>query len=62
MNYKLDIFRTLSDGQYLWIKAVESLDEAKSQLLSLRQREPGEYFIFDTSRNCRIHAATATPS
>jgi len=62
MNYKLDIFRSLPDGQCLWIKAVESLEEAKAQLLQLMQREPGEYFIFDPSRGCRVNAALATPS
>lgn len=62
MKYKLDIFRSLPDGQYLWIKAVEGLEEAKFQLLSLAQREPGEYFVFDTSSGCRITAAPARPS
>lgn len=62
MKYKLDIFRSLPDGQYSWIKAVGSLEEAKSQLLSLAQREPGDYFIFDTSCGRRITATLATPS
>jgi hypothetical protein len=62
MKYKLDIFRSLPDGQYLWIKAVEGLEEANSQLFSLMQREPGDYFIFDTNRGCRVNSALATSS
>jgi len=62
MNYKLDIFRSLPDGQCLWVKAVESLEDAKGQLLNLTQREPGDYFIFDPSCGCRIDAAAAMPS
>jgi hypothetical protein len=62
VNYKLDIFRSLPDGQCLWVEAVESLEEAKDQLLNLMRREPGEYFIFDPSRGCRVDAAFATSS
>ena len=62
MKHKLDIFRSLPDGQCLWIRAVENLEEAKSQLLNLAQREPGDYFVFDTSCGRRIAAALATPS
>ena len=61
MNYKLDIFRSLPDGQYLWIKAVVGLEEANSQLRNLMQREPGDYFIFDTNRGCRVNSALARP-
>lgn len=62
MHYKLDIFRSLPDGQYLWIKSVEGLEEAKSQLRRLTQIEPGDYFIFDTNNGCRIHATFAASS
>jgi hypothetical protein len=60
MKCKLDIFRSFPDGQYLWIKAVESLEEAKSQMISLAQREPGDYFIFDTRTGCRYRQEFAT--
>lgn len=54
VNYKLDIFRTLPDGQFLWIEAVEGLEEAKSQLNKLAEEEPGDYFIYDTHQGCRV--------
>ena len=62
MKYKLEIFRSLPDGQYLWIKTVEGLEEAKSQLRSIAQREPGDYFIFDTSTGSRYGSAVASLS
>ena len=62
MNYKLDIFRSLPDGQLLWIKAVEGVEEAKSQLRKLAERDPGDYFIYDTRLGCRIAWPLASPS
>lgn len=47
MRAKFDIFMRLSDGQPIWIKAVESLEEAKKQLTELSERTPGEYFVFN---------------
>jgi hypothetical protein len=61
MKCKLDIFRSYPDGQCLWIKAVESIEEAKSQVISLAQSEPGNYFIFDTNTGCRYCHGFATP-
>ena len=48
MNAKFDIFRRLPDGQPIWVKAVEGLEEAKRQLLEMENRAPGDYFIYDT--------------
>jgi hypothetical protein len=50
---KFDIFMKLPDGQPIWIKAVESLEEAKRQLGQIAVETPGEYFIFN-ARNGRI--------
>ena len=64
MRYKLDIFRTLPDGHPLWLKAVEGLEEAKSQLCKLAELEPGDYFIYDTRLGRRLDnssAASTTP-
>lgn len=54
VSFKLDIFRKLPDGQLLWVKAVENLDEATAQLRELAQINPGEYFIYDSFRGRRI--------
>jgi len=62
MKYKLEIFRSLPDGQFLWIKTVDGLEEAKSQLHSIAQREPGDYFIFDTRTGSRYSSAVASLS
>jgi hypothetical protein len=62
MKYKVEIFRSLPDGQFLWIKTVEGLEEAKSQLHSIAQPEPGDYFIFDTSTGSRYSSAVTSLS
>jgi hypothetical protein len=48
MNAKFDIFMRLPDGHPIWIKAVESLEEARRQLTELSEKVPGDYFIFNT--------------
>jgi hypothetical protein len=47
LSGKFDIFLRLPDGQPIWIKAVESLEEARRQMMQLNERDPGEYFIFN---------------
>jgi hypothetical protein len=56
MDVKFDIFKKLPDGQPIWIKAVEGLDEARRQLDHLAANCPGDYFIYNT-RNGRVIAA-----
>jgi hypothetical protein len=46
MNPKFDIFKKLPDGHPLWVKAVDGLEEAKTQLARLAASAPGEYFIY----------------
>jgi hypothetical protein len=48
-----DIFRKLPNGEPIWIKAVNGIEEAKNSLLYLTVTAPGEYFIYD-SRNGSI--------
>ena|ERR1700688_2016161 len=48
MSAKFDIFKRLPDGCPIWIKAVESLEEAKRQLTQIAAASPGEYFIYNT--------------
>ena len=47
MSAKFDIFMRLSDSQSIWIKAVESLEEATKQVAELSEATPGDYFIFN---------------
>jgi hypothetical protein len=49
MESTYDIFRKLPDGAPIWVCAVRSIEEAKSQLLELRSAAPGEYFVFDSA-------------
>jgi len=51
MVANFDIFLRLPDGQPVWIKAVDSLEEAGRQLAEIKARLPGEYFIFDASNS-----------
>lgn len=46
MHAEFDIFKRLPDGQPLWVKAVEGLEEARAQLARLAASAPGEYFIY----------------
>ena len=55
MGAKFDIFKKLPDGQPIWIKAVEGLEEAKRQVAELAAICPGSYFIFSTT-NSRVIA------
>jgi hypothetical protein len=48
-----DLFRKLPDGEAMWIRAVEGLEEAKRQLRQLAEASPGDYFIYNT-RNGQV--------
>lgn len=54
MSAKFDIFMRLPDGHPIWIKAVESLEEARRQLHQLSEQDPGEYFIFNALNGQKI--------
>jgi hypothetical protein len=56
MSANFDIFMRLPDG-HPWIKAVETLDEARHLLRPLAMSFPEDYFIFDNQSgpgNCRL--------
>jgi hypothetical protein len=53
MDAKFDIFKRLPDGQPLWVKAVDGLEEARAQLARLAASAPGDYFIY-SMRDGRI--------
>jgi hypothetical protein len=56
MGAKFDIFKRLPDGHPLWVKAVEGLEEAKSQLARIAVNSPGEYFIYSVGNARIVHA------
>ena len=45
-----DIFR-IKKGEYVWIQATMTLDDAEARIQELGAAEPGEYLIFN-ERNC----------
>jgi hypothetical protein len=45
-----DIFR-VKKGEYVWLEATMTLDEAEARIQELGAAEPGEYLIFD-EKNC----------
>ena len=45
-----DIFR-VKKGEYVWLEATMTLDEAEARVQELGAAEPGEYVIFD-EKNC----------
>jgi len=47
LSAKFDIFMRQPDGQPIWVKAVETLEDAKRQVVALAQAVPGDYFIFN---------------
>lgn len=53
-----DIFLRLPDGHPVWVKAVDSLEEAKRQLAQMARDKtnPTDYFIFD-SKDGKVTAA-----
>jgi hypothetical protein len=62
VSYKLDIFQKLGDGQLLWLKTVEGVEEAQAQLRQIAEKNPGNYFIYDARIGCTIQSALAAPS
>jgi hypothetical protein len=56
MSAKFDIFKKLPDGQPIWIKAAENLEEAKRQLSQMAAVSPGDYFIYNATNGQVITA------
>jgi hypothetical protein len=61
MESPYDIFRKLPDGTPMWVCAVRSLEEAKSQLLELKSTTPAEYFVFDSVAKAVVAIPGETP-
>jgi hypothetical protein len=49
MNRKYDIFKK-TDNSVVWVEAVEDIVAAKKRLISLSYTTPGEYKLWDSSR------------
>jgi hypothetical protein len=49
MNCKYDIFKK-TDNSVVWVEAVEDIVAAKKRLISLSSTTPGEYKLWDSSR------------
>jgi hypothetical protein len=49
MNCKYDIFKKTDDA-VVWLEAVEDIVTAKKRLISLSSTTPGEYKLWDSSR------------
>lgn len=49
MVANFDIFMRLPDGQPVWIKAVDTLQEAGRELAEFKAQLPAEYFIFNAA-------------
>ena len=50
MTPQYDIFR-MKKGEYVWLEATMTLDDAQARVQELGAAEPGEYVIFD-EKNC----------
>jgi hypothetical protein len=60
MDAKFDSFKRLPDGHPLWVKAVDGLEEARSQLVRLAASSPGEYFIYSVQNGCVVQSKIAS--
>ena len=49
MNSNYEIFRQRSDGSFVRIEGVKSIDQAKTDLKKLVSGEPGDYRLWDSS-------------
>jgi hypothetical protein len=48
MNSNYEIFRQRSDGSFVRIEGVKSIDQAKADLKKLVSGEPGDYRLWDS--------------
>ncbi|MGD0544880.1 MAG: hypothetical protein ABSB65_10755 [Candidatus Acidiferrales bacterium] len=50
MTTRYDIFQLTAEDDFMWIEAVEDLSSAKKRLISLASTKPGDYRVWDPSR------------
>ena len=53
MTPQYDIFR-MKKGEYVWLEATMTLDDAEARVQELGAAEPGEYVIFNEKTYDRI--------
>jgi len=53
-----DIFTRFSDGDPLWVAAIEGLEQAKEQTNRLAGIEPGEYFVYSQRQGIVFECCT----
>jgi hypothetical protein len=58
MEITFDLFRKYADGTAVWLGCTPDLATARDRLTQLAIGVPGEYFVFDQSRQ-RIVASVA---
>ena len=51
MMQKYDIFKQITDNVFIWIDTVENITEGKKRLTSFASTRPGDYRLWDTSRD-----------
>lgn len=57
MSLAYDIFERLPDGQPLWVQAVGTIEEARTQIATLgriRQRSARDFFVYDVRRGAEV--------
>jgi hypothetical protein len=50
MTVSFDIFKSDGDKSVIWIEAVEDIVAAKKRMLTLASSDPGEYKLWDSSK------------
>jgi len=50
MEITFDLFRKEADGKAVWLGCSPDLETARDRLTQLATGLPGEYFVFDQSR------------
>ena len=45
MITQFDVFRVRNDGNPIWVLTANTLEEARLQVRSMQEQEPGEYLI-----------------
>ena len=50
MQTLFDLIRRDPDGSFVWLEAVADLARARARLQELASRNPGEYLLFDHTR------------
>jgi hypothetical protein len=50
MTVQYDIFKKTSNGDFVWVEAVEDITRARKCLIHLAANEPADYRLWDSAR------------